>query len=209
MAIDPYIIGIAGGSGSGKTSFMKALKERFTTDQVCFISLDDYYKQREEQLTDDQGIKNFDLPSSIVVDTLVSDLESLLKGESVEKEKYTFNNSEAESYSFSLLPAKVFVIEGLFIYHYEELKAYFDLKLYIDASEELKLIRRIKRDREERNYPLEDVLYRYEHHVLPAYHDYIMKYKKEADLVINNNKNFESGLQVLVSHIKDKIKVQA
>lgn len=208
MAIDSYIVGIAGGSGSGKTSFMKALKEKFSVEEVCFISLDDYYKARDEQITDNQGIKNFDLPTSIVVDTLVSDIELLLKGESVKKQKYTFNNTEAESYTFSLKPAKVIVVEGLFIYHYEELKSYFDLKLYIDASEELKLIRRIKRDREERNYPLEDVLYRYEHHVLPAYNDYILKYKKEVDIVINNNKDFEVGLQVLVSHLSQKIKAQ-
>ncbi len=208
MAIGSYIIGIAGGSGSGKTSFMKALKEVFTNEEVCFISLDDYYKPREEQLSDAEGVKNFDLPSSIVVSDLVYDIEQLLAGQTVEKEKYLFNNSDAESYTFSLFPASVVVVEGLFIYHYKELKNHFDLKLYIDAAEELKLIRRIKRDKEERNYPLEDVLYRYEHHVLPAYHDYIMKYKKEADLVINNNKDFKAGLDVVTSHIRSKLMAQ-
>jgi len=202
MSEKAQIIGICGGSGSGKTTFLSALKERLSERSITYISLDDYYIPREEQKTDEKGIKNFDLPTAIDDQALVSDLKRLLDGESVEKPKYTFNSSTAKPSTFTLESAKLYVIEGLFIYHYEELAKMFDLKIYIDVSNELKIIRRIKRDQAERNYPLEDVLYRYENHVLPSYEKYIGVYKSEADLIINNFNGFEKGLEVVTNHIK-------
>lgn len=201
MSQRSYIIGIAGGSGSGKTSFVAALKEAYTSDQLCFISLDDYYRSRDKQLTDENGVKNFDLPESIKADELVDDLRKLSSGETITKVKYTFNNAEAEEVSMNISSAPILIIEGLFIYHYEALKNKFDLKLYIDARDELKLIRRIKRDKTERNYPLEDVIYRYEHHVMPSYRKYIGKYKDQTDLIINNNQDFTKGLKVVKVYI--------
>lgn len=205
MHSSSYIIGIAGGSGSGKTSFVRALKKAFNSTEVCFVSLDDYYHPRDSQKTDDQGIKNFDLPSSINSAELVSDVRKLIAGETIVKEKYQFNNQLASQESIQLKPAPIIFIEGLFIYHYEEVKKLFDLKLYIDTRDELKLIRRIKRDQNERNYPVEDVMYRYENHVMPSYRAYIEKYKGEMDMIINNNKHFENSLQVIINHLKQQI----
>ena len=113
-----YVIGIAGGSGSGKTSFVQALKERFAEASITFISLDDYYLPREQQHTDEEGKKNFDLPESIKSEELIADLQKILTGESVTKQKYTFNNALAETSTIELRPAKVVVVEGLYIYHY-------------------------------------------------------------------------------------------
>ena len=206
MSKGSYIVGIAGGSGSGKTSFVNALKEQFKGNSLCFISLDDYYLPREEQHTDANGIKNFDLPSSISYKELVKDIETLKRGEVVAKSKYTFNNANAEAESVEFVPAPLIIIEGLFIYHYEELKEFFDLKIFIDARDELKLIRRINRDEKERNYPYEDVVYRYEHHVMPSYRDYIGKYKDEVDIVINNNQSFDKGLKVVSAFLSHQLK---
>jgi len=206
MSESSFVIGIAGGSGSGKTSFLNALKSKFDGESVCFISLDDYYLPREQQVTDTTGKKNFDLPESIKAEDLIADLNKLLKGESVRKQKYTFNNELADTDYFELHPAKVIIVEGLYIYHYEDLNKKLDLKLYIDAQHELKLIRRIKRDKEERNYPLEDVIYRYEHHVMPSYRKHIAIYKQDADLIINNNKSFNKGLQVIETYISSILK---
>lgn len=200
-----YVIGIAGGSGSGKTSFVQALKERFAEASITFISLDDYYLPREQQHTDEKGKKNFDLPESIKSEELIADLQKILTGESVTKQKYTFNNALAETSTIELRPAKVVVVEGLYIYHYKALKPLLNMKLYIDAPDELKLIRRIKRDKVERNYPLEDVIYRYEHHVMPSYRKHIEIYKSDADLIINNKSSFDKGLDVLASYIRTKL----
>lgn len=209
MTDGKFIIGISGGSGSGKTSFVKALQEKFQDKSVCFISLDNYYLPREEQHTDEEGIKNFDLPESINAKELRSDIEELLNGNTVEKTEYVFNNEKATANTVFLYPADIYIIEGLFIYHYAELRDLFDLRLYIHAKDNLKLIRRIKRDKIERNYPVEDVIYRYEHHVMPSYEKFIEAYKEEADLIINNNSSFNTSLEVITAYINKRLNTES
>ncbi len=201
----PYIIGISGGSGSGKTTFLNALRASFPVNEVCFISLDDYYRPRETQKLDAAGIRNFDLPESIEVETLRRDLNRLIAGETIEKTEYAFNNELAQPGKKTFHPAPVIVIEGLFIYHYPRIRELFDLKLFIHAEDNYKLIRRIKRDQKERNYPVEDVVYRYEKHVMPSYDKYIRPYMAEADLVINNNSPFSESIKVIKTFIRTKI----
>ena len=158
MTGETYIIGIVGGSGSGKTSLVRSLKD-IVAEDVSFISLDDYYHPREEQLTDKNGINNFDRPESIDSKALVTDILALKSGKSVSRPQYTFNNKLATSTTIITNPARVIVVEGLFIFHYIEIMNLLDLKVYIDAKEELRIIRRIKRDQAERNYPIDDVMY--------------------------------------------------
>lgn len=205
MEKEHYIIGISGGSGSGKTTFVENLKMHLKDKEVCFISLDNYYLPREKQLTDSKGVKNFDLPQSIKADELVQDIKMLKQGKTVTKTEYVFNNASAIPSEIQIIPSKLMIIEGLFIYHYPELKDLFDLKLYIHAKENLKLIRRIKRDQTERNYPVEDVIYRYEHHVMPAYEKYIKAYREDVDIIINNNTNLDKGLDVVLRFIESKL----
>lgn len=198
----PYLIGISGGSGSGKTSFLKGLKDCLDPNQACFISFDDYYRPREDQQKDSNGISNFDLPESMEVADFVRDLDLLIEGKSVKRLEYTFNNENLTPQELVIEPAEVIIVEGLFVYHYKTLKERFDLKLFVDADDELKIIRRIIRDKEERNYPLEDVLYRYKNHVIPSYRQYIEPYVKEMDLIINNNHSFDQSLKVICQFIK-------
>ncbi len=195
------VIGVSGGSGSGKTTFVNALRDNLKERRVCFLSLDNYYLPRDEQAVDDAGFKNFDLPGSIDVRALVSDLETLISGNDIVRTEYTFNNSKSVAKEIRLVPADVYIIEGLFIYHYEELRKFFDLKLFVDAKDVLKVIRRIERDRIERNYPITDVAYRYQNHVLPSYEQYIGIYKDDCDIVINNNDTFHRSLAVMTAYI--------
>lgn len=203
--MNPFIIGICGGSGSGKTSFIRRLRDQFTEAELCIVSQDDYYKPRHEQKADGKGILNFDLPNSIDKKSLRQDIERLKNGEVVTRVEYTFNNEQAEPKPLTFHPAPVIIVEGLFVFHYKKLAPLFDLKIFINAKDNLKVIRRILRDRVERNYPLEDVLYRYEHHVLPAYERFIEPYREEADVVINNNQDFNRGLAVITGFISQKI----
>lgn len=201
----PLIIGITGGSGSGKTSFIKRLEEEFSKKELCVISQDDYYRPKDQQKKDKEGVENFDRPNSIYKKEFTRDIEKLLAGEIVEREEYTFNNKNVKPNILTFYPAPVIIVEGLFIFHYKKIRNLIDLKVFLHAKENLKVIRRIKRDRVERNYPLEDVLYRYEAHVLPNFEKYIQPYMEDADLVINNNKNFEMGLAVMKSFLKERI----
>jgi len=199
----PLIIGVTGGSGSGKTSFIKQLKRSFTKDEVSIISQDDYYKPKEEQQRDIRGVVNFDLPTSIYKDDLLEDLQELCQGKTVSRQEYTFNNDLKEPAILTFHPAPVIIVEGLFILYYYQIREQLDLKVFVDAKESLKIIRRIKRDRIERNYPLDDVLYRYEHHVMPAFEQFIKPFAPTADIVVNNNSVFEKGLQMVKGFIRN------
>jgi uridine kinase len=201
----PYLIGITGGSGSGKTTFIKELRNRCSESQLCIISQDEYYKDREDQVEDLEGIKNFDLPSSIDNKAFILDIKKLRRGEAVSRKEYTFNNKKKEASIIEYKPAKVIIVEGLFVFYNPQIKRMLDLKIFIQAKENLKVIRRIKRDRIERNYPLDDVLYRYENHVMPTYQKYIEPFLADADLVVNNNASFDKGLDVVTAFINSQI----
>jgi len=199
------LIGICGGSGSGKTSFVKELKKNLEGLDVCFISFDDYYRPREEQVVDENGVKNFDLPESMEIEQFYKDLESLSNGESITRMEYSFNNELAEPKEITIESGKVILIEGLFIYYFKKLKEQFDLKVFISADDEIKIIRRIQRDQTERNYPLDDVLYRYRNHVIPSYKKYIEPFVGEMDLIVNNNKTYKMAAEVISAYVKSLV----
>ena len=199
----PFLIGVCGGSGSGKTSFIKQLKQQFGSTEICIISQDDYYRPKEEQKLDKQGIRNFDLPKSIDKKAFLKDIERLMEGKTVQRTEYTFNNDDLSPKVLLFRPAPIILVEGIFVFHFKKIRNLLQLKIFLHAKENLKVIRRIKRDRKERNYPLEDVLYRYEKHVLPTFERYIEPYKEEADIVINNNADFKMGLAVLSGFVQN------
>lgn len=203
-----FILGISGGSGSGKTTFLKDLKSHFSDAELTILSLDDYYHPRETQLVDDEGVRNFDLPTSIDLDAFKKDIDRLKSGETVTRKEYTFNNDKKEPKDLVFTPSPILIVEGLFIYSDLEIRDLIDFSLLIHASDVVKVIRRIKRDRVERNYPLEDVLYRYEHHVMPSFEKYIRPYIDKVDVVINNNHNYDNALTMMVGYLKSKIKAE-
>mgnify|MGYP002713028883 CR=1 FL=1 len=205
MSYTPFIIGITGGSGSGKTRFLNGLLSKFSKDEVCLISQDNYYKPRDVQPLDKNGIKNFDLPESIDFEAYKADILSLKNGNIVTRKEYTFNNPSAVPKTITLTPAPVIVVEGIFVLYYRPIAEILDMKLYIDAKDYIKLIRRIVRDDKERGYDLDDVLYRYEHHVMPTYEKHIKPFKSEADIIIPNHKSFDSALDVIETYVRSKM----
>lgn len=201
----PLIVGITGGSGSGKTTFVRKLRELFSEEELCIISQDEYYKPKERQQQDEQGVLNFDLPESIDKKAFRKDIVSLINGEAIHRKEYTFNNPEAGARELVFKPAPIILVEGIFVLHFQRIRQLIDLKVFLYAKENLKVIRRIRRDQRERNYGLDDVLYRYEHHVLPAFERYVKPYISEADIVINNNHNLELGLAVISGYFRDHL----
>jgi uridine kinase len=201
----PYTIGITGGSGSGKTFFIKELSSHFRPEEICLISQDHYYKPLEAQYTDEKGVQNFDLPTSIDKDALAGDILTLKSGCSIVKKEYTFNNPKATPLELEFKPAPILIVEGLFVQYFPEIVKELDLRIFIEARDYVKLTRRIRRDNEERGYDLNDVLYRYENHVMPIYDSLIEPLKHQADLIIPNNNHFEHALHVLVRALKSHL----
>ena len=200
--VKPLIIGITGGSGSGKTTFINALKKVFNKKELCVISQDDYYRPIDQQPIDKEGVEDFDRPKSINKEDFVRDVKKLIKGQKVKRKEYVFNNKKVKPKTLVFRPAPIILVEGIFVFHFKKMQPLLDLKIFLDAKENLKVIRRIKRDKVERNYPLDDVLYRYEHHVMPTFEKYILPYRDEADIVVNNNAEMSKGLAVVKGYIR-------
>jgi len=201
----PYLVGITGGSASGKTTFLRRLLAAFPERDICLLSQDNYYYPRQDQIRDAQGVENFDLPESIDSAAYAADVRHLRDGEEVRRLEYTFNNPAAKPAELVFRPAPIVVVEGIFVFHFQEIAKLLDLKVFIDAQEHVKLHRRIVRDRDERGYDLTDVLYRYTHHVAPTFEKFIKPYKNEADIIIPNNQHFEKGLEVLIGFLRGKV----
>ncbi|MGK7392099.1 MAG: uridine kinase [Candidatus Cyclobacteriaceae bacterium M2_1C_046] len=201
----PYLIGITGGSGAGKSLFLKNLLNKFKPEEVTLISQDNYYFSRDKQPVDENGVKNFDTPQSIDAAQFAEHIKRLRNNESVTLEEYTFNNPKAKPKQLTFNPSPVIVVEGLFVMYFPEIKDQLDLKVFIDAKEHIKLKRRIIRDKVERGYDLDDVLYRYEKHVMPTFYKFLDPLRHEADLVVPNNIHFEKALNVLSGFLRQKL----
>lgn len=196
-----YVVGIAGGSASGKTSFLTRLKDALPTGSVSIISQDNYYKPKSEQTLDENGEVNFDLPTSIDKDAFFRDIQTLLGGKTIRFHEYTFNNAERAPQEIVVDPAPILIVEGLFVFHYPEVRHLLDLRVYLDVREDIKLQRRIKRDRDERGYPEAVVRYQWEHHVLPSFKKFLKPYRDDSHIIITNNITFDKGLAVLADHL--------
>lgn len=201
----PFIIGVTGGSGAGKTFVLNKLLENFSTEEVCLVSQDHYYHNRDLQPKDVNGISNFDTPDSINLEQYYQDIQSLAQGNTIFKKEYTYNNPDVTPQVLEFNPAPIILVEGIFIFYYKPLNHLIDLKVFIDVEDHIRLKRRIIRDNEERGYGLEDVLYRYENHVIPTYKKYIAPYKYDADIILPNSNRIENALNVLITFLKSKI----
>ncbi len=201
----PFTVGITGGSGAGKTSFINELMEKFTDEEITVISQDNYYRPREEQFVDERGWTNFDLPSAIDRKAFEEDIAQLVQGQVVRRKEYIYNNEKDEDKYLVFRPTPIIIVEGIFVLHFPEIRGQLDLRVYLHAKDNLKVIRRIKRDQLDRNYDLEEILYRYEHHVLPTFERYIQPYMEDSDIVINNSGQFSKALFVVGGFLKNYI----
>ncbi len=203
----PFIIGIAGGSGSGKTFFLKCFLEHFSPDEVCLVSQDDYYIPVAHNMTKEENkLYNFDLPATIDHDHFEDDIEKLTNWQTITKKEYTFNNSDAIPKMLEIKPAPIMLVEGLFILHFKKISESLDLKIFIEADDSIALQRRLKRDLLERGYSHDDVMYKWINHVVPAYEEYLLPYKKECDQVIVNNSHVAEDIICITEGISKKLR---
>lgn len=205
----PYVIGIAGSSGSGKTFFLRSFLNHFKHDEITLISQDDYYIPANTKTKEENRLYNFDLPTAIDRKAFYRDIKDLFDGKTVFKEEYTFNNPNIKPKVLEIKPAPILIVEGLFIFYYEEVNELLDYRIFLDADEEVALARRLKRDLLERGYDHDDVMYKWKEHVVPAYNTYLLPFKESTDKVIINNtddpKLIHDATALISQEVKEKL----
>ena len=177
------VIGIAGGTGSGKTTLMKNIISRFG-DVVTVLSHDNYYRRHDELTYEERCKINYDEPAALETDLMAYHLDLLRKGESIECPVYDFTQHNRSDETITVIPKSVIIVEGILIFENEPLRELMDIKIFVDTDADVRLCRRIKRDVNKRGRTLESVLTQYQETVKPMHEKYVEPSKKYADIVV-------------------------
>ncbi|WP_026449760.1 uridine kinase [Aequorivita capsosiphonis] len=199
------IIGIAGGTGSGKTTVVDQIVKELPIDEVCVISQDSYYHDTSHLSIEDRKKINFDHPKAIDFDLLVSHLKELRNGNSFEQPVYSFVEHNRTGETIRTFPRKVIIVEGILILSHPDIREMFDIKIFVHADSDERLIRRLKRDIATRGRDLEEVLNRYQTTLKPMHQQFIEPTKEFADIIIPTNKYNTVAVDVIRSIIHQKI----
>lgn len=191
----PYIIGIAGGSGSGKSTFAKRLKEAFP-DRVSLISCDNYYLPHDELSLEERAQLNYDAPEALEFDLMVRHLEALKNGQSALCPVYDFTRHTRSDAFTEILPRPIILIDGILIFHDPSLRACMDLKIYVETDADERILRRARRDMRDRGRDLDSVIHQYLSTVKPMHNTYVEPTKVYADIILNGGKNEQAFVLV-------------
>lgn len=194
----PIIIGIAGGTGSGKTTMVDKIAEEFG-ESICLISHDFYYKAHDDMPFEERCKLNYDHPNSFETDLLIEHLELLKKGYSIHRPVYNFADHNRSKEVVEVFPSKVIIVEGILIFADERLRNMFDIKLYIDTDADVRILRRVLRDVKERGRSLDSIVNQYLTTVKPMHEQFIEPSKKYADVIIPEGGHNQVAL-AMVNH---------
>jgi uridine kinase len=206
--LDYMIIGICGGSGSGKTTLLKRLCKQLEQYQPSIFSMDNYYLPIEKQQRDENNQVNFDLPTALDRKKLVHDLQMLQNGHSVELCEYHFNAPPDRITLLTIHPSKIIIVEGLFLFHYEEIRELLDFSIFMEVDPEIQLDRRLYRDQDTRGYTREAILYQWKRHVLPCYKSYLQPYEHLANFRFHNDTRADEEFERLMYDLNMQIAKQ-
>ena len=183
MENDVLVIGIAGGTGSGKTTLMRRLIEKFE-DEVTVLSHDNYYKRHDDLSYEQRCLLNYDEPAAFDTSLMVYHLEELRRGHSIACPVYDFTVHNRSDQTIHVVPRKVIIVEGILIFENEALRNLMDIRIFVDTDADVRLCRRIKRDVNKRGRTLESVLTQYQETVKPMHEQYVEPSKKYANIVV-------------------------
>lgn len=199
------IIGIAGGTGSGKTTVVNQILNEIKPDDICVISQDNYYNATDD-LTYEQRTKiNFDHPASIDFDLMVKDLTDLKNGKVIEQPIYSFVSHNRIKDTLKTHPRKVVIVEGILIFNNKALLNLFDIKIFVHADADERLIRRMRRDIKERGRDMDEVLSRYQNTLKPMHQQFIEPTKNYADIIIPNDRYNTVAVDIVRTVINEKL----
>lgn len=200
------IIGIAGGTGSGKTTVVKKILKQFTKGEVAILYQDSYYFDNSDISLEERRNKNFDHPDSVEFDLLIKHVKELKKGNPVEQPVYSFISCTRANETTTVIPKEVLIIEGILCLTNKHLRSLMDIKVYVDCDSDLRLSRVIRRDIQERGRNVEQVLDRYEDTVRPSHLQFIEPTKRYADIIIPQGGKNQIAINILTNHINQTLK---
>ncbi|MDR0899796.1 MAG: uridine kinase [Lactobacillaceae bacterium] len=196
------LIGIAGGSGSGKTSIANKLSEDLKESSLFVISEDAYYKNQDSIPMEQRLKTNYDHPDSIEIDRVISDLKSLKMGKSIQLPVYDYVNHTRSSESLTIEPTQVVIIEGVLLFVDPRVRDLLDIKIFVDTDDDIRFIRRLKRDIAERGRTADNVIEQYLDTVKPMYHQFVEPTKRYANVIIPEGVGNATGVEMIQSRIE-------
>jgi uridine kinase len=203
MAHDtPLVIGIAGGSGSGKTTVAQEILQRVGPDRIAYIQHDSYYKDLTGLPPAQRAEVNFDHPNSLETELLISHIEQLKAGHAIDVPVYDFSRDSRTGKTFTVNPRRVIIVEGILIFVDPALRKLFDVKLFVDTDADVRLIRRLERDIHERGRTVESVIKRYQATVRPMHLEFVEPSKRYADVIIPEGGFNRAALDMVVARIE-------
>lgn len=197
----PILICVAGGTASGKTTVVEEIR-RIIKDDAVFIKHDDYYKCQDHLSIEDRKKTNYDHPDALENDLLVSDLKELLNGNPINKPIYDFVTQTRLKEKEFILPKPVIILEGILVLEDERIRDLASIKVFVNCDDDLRFIRRLKRDTEERGRSVESIINQYMTTVRPMYHLFVRPTIRYADIIIPNDRQHTIGTQLLIRNIK-------
>lgn len=200
------IIGIAGGTGSGKTTVVQKIAEQFFAEEVSIIFQDSYYLDNSDLSLEERRAKNFDHPESVEFDLLIDHVKQLRSGKSVNEPIYSFISCTRQSETRKVVPRGVLIVEGILILTNKKLRELMDIKVFVDCDSDVRLSRVIRRDINERGRDVNQVLDRYEKTVRPSHLQFIEPSKRFADIIIPQGGMNQVAINILTNHINHTLK---
>jgi uridine kinase len=197
----PIIIGIAGGTGSGKTTVTERIRGEFG-NEVTVVSHDFYYKKTDYLTVDQRANLNYDHPHSLDTDLLISDIKSLREGIAVDVPVYCFATHNRKPETQRVIPTKVIIVEGILIFENEQLRNLMDIKIFVDTDADIRIIRRITRDVKTRKRDLDSVISQYCATVKPMHEQFVEPSKKHADIIIPEGGYNRVAIDMIIEKIR-------
>ena len=201
----PLIIGIAGGSGSGKSTVARNVAELLTTSSVAFIDMDAYYKNFPQLTLDERRKLNWDHPDAFDYDLLCQHLEALSHRRPIDKPEYDFVTHLRRSQTIRIEPADVVVIDGILLFVDERVRELCDVKVFVDADSDIRLIRRLERDTRDRGRPLDEIIEQYLSTVQPMHLEFVEPSKRYADVIVPRGGHNAIAIEMIVAKIQRRL----